>query len=557
MQTDRQQVERELEWRRCAEDFTHFVLNYWHIPVPAKGATKLDFDVRPYQHEFAKVLCESELIVCLKARQIGLTTIAAAFAFWTAFFREDHLWFLVSAGEEAAKRAIARLKYGYSRLPVWMRERGPSVETWAAQNIAFSNGSGIEALPSTAAAGRGESVFGVIFDEAAHMTDAGSVFGALDPLCYGIFIVFSTAKGMGNFFHEKWLDSEQPGSVWTGVFYPWSAVPERDSDWYRRTKAKYAGQEWLFYQEYPSTPEEAFAKSGQVAISATLLEDQHWCEEQERWRWIGYERRFELMEDGEQDDVMLRVWEPPMVERDENGRAIRDPNYVIFCDTAEGLEHGDFNAVSVWNANTWEEVAVMETHLPIEYVGELLEELGYQYYTALILVERNNTGLVPVTYLSKDARYPRLYRMPDIGTRKHARREERYGWYTSTTTKPKMIHDFTLALRRDQVTIHNERFRLQMQTFVRDGKGSYNATSGNHDDALIATLGGWQGVLDVGQYPTYFYDDEAHVATWQDVLLAEDLNRAARGPVSPLETPIGQEGQRPSTVRYGVHLPHA
>ena len=540
MQTLQQyQVEQELEWRRCQSDFTHFALNHWHIPVPAKGAALFDFDTRPYQHDFAEKLTDAELIICLKARQIGLTTLAAAYAFWTAFFRDDHPWLLVSAGEEAAKRAIQRIKYGYARLPAWMKERGPKVTTDAAQMLGFDNNSKIEALASTAAAGRGDSVFGVIFDEAAHMQDAESVFGALEPLCYGIMIVFSTAKGMGNWFHERWLDSELKDSEWTGVFYPWSAVPERDQAWYDRTKLKYRGQEWLFFQEYPSTPEEAFAKSGQVAISDSLLEDQHWCPPTARYRWIPYAHRWEPLETvADQDDVTLYVWQEPTVERDQFNRVVRKPNYVIFCDTAEGLAHGDFNSVSVFDANTMEEVAALETRYPIEYLGELLEALGYWYHTALIAVERNNTGLVPITYLSKDAAYPRLFRMPAMGKRKFEERTERYGWLTTAQTKPKMIHDFTKALRDEELTLHNERFREQMRTFVRDGKGSYNATDGNHDDVIIATLGAYQALLDVGEYPTVWYDDESHVATWGDVMRAgyENLRDSD---THPLERPIG------------------
>jgi hypothetical protein len=520
--------------------------------VPAKGAALFDFDVRPYQHKFAKKLTEAELLIVLKARQIGLTTIAAAFAFWTAFFREDHPWLLVSAGEEAAKRAITRIRYGYNRLPTWMRERGPTVTTDAAQMIGFENNSKIEALASTAAAGRGDSVYGVIFDEAAHMQDAESVFGALDPLCYGIMIVFSTAKGMGNWFHERWLDSELSDSEWTGVFYPWSVVPERDQGWYDRTKMKYRGQDWLFFQEYPSSAEEAFAKSGQVAISDDLLKDQPWSPPLDRFRWIAYENRWELIEDVlDQNDVELYVWELPEVERDEHNRVVRHPNYVIFVDTAEGLSHGDANTVSIWNAHTHEEVAALETRYPIEYLGEVVESLGYWYHTALIAIERNNTGLVPITYLSKDAAYPRLFRMPSYGKRRHQQRTERYGWLTTPQTKPKMIHDFTRALRDGHLVLHNERFREQMRTFVRDGKGSYNATHGNHDDVIIATLGAYQAILDVGEYPTIFYDAESHVATWRDVMAVPFQGQQE---TNPLEIPIGGSPLPGRGYRHSIEL---
>jgi len=547
---DQEKIEQELLWRRCRDDFTYFCLNFWKIPVPKTGASPLDFDVRTYQHELAQVLEDSEMIVVLKARQVGLTTVAVAKAFHKAFFFSDHQWLIVSSGEDAAKKALGRVAYGYWRLPAWMRERGPELTGKSSQKLEWNNDSKIESLASTAAAGRGDSVYGVIFDEAAHMQDAESVFGALEPLCYGVMIVFSTAKGMGNWFHERWIDSEMADSMWTGVFFPWHVVPDRDDKWYRDKSLLYRGQEWLFYQEYPSSAEEAFAKSGRVAISDTLLEGQDWCAPEARYKWDAFTTRFVPLDEFEQDDVVLNVWRQPEVIRDTENRVIRKPNYVIFLDSAEGLAHGDFNAVSVWDVNRREEVAAMETRFPLEYMGELLEHLGYWYKTAIISVERNNTGLVPITWLTQQANYPRLFRMPSYGKQKYGKRDQTIGWRTDPKTKPKMIHDFAKALRDDDITMHNERFRDQMRTFVRDGKGSYNATEGKHDDALIATFGAWQALMDAPDYPTLWFDDEFHVVTWGDVV-AMDFSKPQ---VNPLEAPIGGSGKSAYAVRPSIQL---
>jgi len=547
---DQEKVEQELLWRRCRDDFTYFCLNFWKIPVPETGASPLDFDVRTYQHELAKVLDEAEMIVVLKARQVGLTTVAVAKAFHKAFFFSDHQWLIVSSGEDAAKKALGRVAYGYWRLPAWMRERGPELVNKSSQKLEWDNDSKIESLASTAAAGRGDSVYGVIFDEAAHMQDAESVFGALEPLCYGIMIVFSTAKGMGNWFHERWIDSEMADSMWTGVFFPWHVVPDRDQKWYDEKQLLYRGQEWLFYQEYPSSAEEAFAKSGRVAISDTLLEGQDWCSPEYRYKWDAFKTRFVPLDEFEQDDVVLNIWRLPEVQRDTENRVIRQPNYVLFLDSAEGLAHGDFNAVSVWDVNRREEVAAMETRFPLEYMGELLEHLGYWYKTAIISVERNFTGLVPITWLTQQANYPRLFRMPSYGKQKYGKRDQTIGWRTDPKTKPKMIHDFAKALRDDDITMHNERFRDQMRTFVRDGKGSYNATEGKHDDTLIATFGAWQALIDAPDYPTLWFDDEFHVVTWGDVV-AMDFSKPQ---VNPLETPIGGAQKSAYAVRPSIQL---
>lgn len=500
---------QEVQWRLCVEDETYFLTNFMVIPTPKRGRIKIP--LRPAQEAAIEALVNYDLNIILKARQIGYTTIAYGHAFWDAFFHPDRPWLVVSTGETAAKKVIERLKVMYKSLPPWMRERGPKLVTDSKESIAFDNGSRIEALPSTAATGRGDAVYGVIFDEAAHMDKAEEVFGALDPLCYGPMLVISTAKGMGNWFHDKWLDSQTPDSEWHGLFFPWHAVESRDAAWYERTKRKYRGEEWLFYQEYPSTPEEAFARSGRPAVGDDLLAGQDWRVPDARYNYVPQMDGlgvWELWGEAEDSDVMLHVWEEPTVERHEDGRLIRPPNYTLFCDTAEGLDHGDYTAVTVWNANTDECVATLRTRYPIEDLGELLESLGYRYHTALIVVERNNHGMVPLVYLTKSAHYPRVFRMPKLARqiREEARRLD-YGWITSTRTKPKMVADFIKGLRDGRIKLHDSRFRIESSTFVADGKGGYGATTGNHDDLVIAHLGGYQGVLDVGRYPIVWYDD--------------------------------------------------
>jgi hypothetical protein len=207
------------------------------------------------------------------------------------------------------------------------------------------------------------------------------------------------------------------------------------------------------------------------------------------------------------------------VETDEEDRVIRLPNYVIACDPAEGLDHGDFTAITVWNANTNECVASMRSHVPIDELGDLLARLGYWYHNALIGIERNNHGMVPIVHLTKHDRYPRMYRMPKLGRqiRDEVRRLD-YGWTTSSRTKPKMVADFIQGLREGHIEVHDERFLIESQTFVADGRGGYGATAQNHDDLMVATLIGWQLVRDVGSYPPIYFHDGPHITTFGEVM---------------------------------------
>jgi hypothetical protein len=55
------------------------------------------------------------------------------------------------------------------------------------------------------------------------------------------------------------------------MFYPWSATGDRDESWYQSKKESMLS--WQLHQEYPSTPEEAFIKSGNPVFDLEALEE--------------------------------------------------------------------------------------------------------------------------------------------------------------------------------------------------------------------------------------------------------------------------------------------
>jgi len=525
----KQALVQEIEFRRARDSFAYFFLEFWKVQVPKKGPRKPEH--RQFQQDLAAMLEEEQAaddqlrLVALKARQIGFTTVVAAYAAWSSLFGEDVPWLFVSRGENEAKKNLARASYGYRRLPKWMKDRLPPLVSESTERLAWKNESRIDSIPASASSGRGDSVYGVLFDEAAHMENPEELFGSLDPLCYGPMLVFSSANGMGNWFHNLWKEAQMPDSEWRELFCSWREVPKRDDTWYARTKRRYRGQMWMFYQEYPSTPQEAFAKTGRRAIGDDVLDDTQMREPDWRFEWTGdeFDVAHPLDADADEEPLELRVWYKPTVERDERtGVALRKPNYVVFCDPAEGLAHGDYTAVTVWDANTLTVVATIHTHWPVEELGVVLAWLGYYYHTALMMPERNNMGLVPIVELTKNLGYPRMYRMEQIGQVILGDRTPRFGWFTNKATKPKMVKEFIKAARAGLVTIHEPRFFYEVATFIMDGRGGYAASKNNHDDMVIAVLGGYQGVCDVGEYPIIWHDEVQGPPTWGEVLALED-----------------------------------
>lgn len=536
---------------KAKRDPIWFLENFWWVMDPETMQWTL-FTLRDYQIEDILWILEAlegkrYRDIVGKARQVGMTTELGAMSVWDAMFHDNHPWLVVSQTEPDAQRTmVQRMKRPYLKLPQWMRDllaKEHDVEKFLTndnkESMEFANGSRIDSVVSTPNVARGDVVFGVIMDEAAHQQYADDVFTALDPLCYGPLFVISTGNGMGNFFHEKWVDSEMVDSVWRNRFHPWHVVPGRDDKWYRNEKLKYRGQEWRFYQEYPASPEEMFAKTGMAVLPIDLMrEEHHWCPPNHRidldYGWDDKRGDWRVyLEEGESSTNELHVWEKPWVLRDEYDRAIQKPNYVIFCDTAEGLAHGDRTAIVVFDANSLEQVASYRGHYPIEDLGELLDRIGRWYYQALMMPERNNQGILPINHLHKTFEYPRLYRMAPVAQIQKSDRTPRFGWITSPATKAKMVFEFIKGLRDGQMLLHDSRILEEALTFVKNERGGFEASHNNYDDLIMTTMGGWQGVLEVGQYPITWIDDQAvRPITMGELIGLSDKNQRAPHPLT-------------------------
>lgn len=522
----------------CRQSKEFFAENFYYIPIVGKGPEL--FNMRTYQKEISDRIEGERLIIGLKARQIGWTTVGVFNALYDVLFQPEHPWLFVSRTEDAAQKMLDKAKYAYFRLPPWMREMLPKMESQTQSSLTFSNGSRIESVPATGSTGRGDSVYGALLDECAFMEYAEEIWGAVEPLVYGPAMLFSTANGMGNFFHEIWLDSQRDDSVWYGIFFPWDVVDTRDQPWYDHTRLSFRGREWLFYQEYPSSPEEAFAKSGRVAFTTDLIAQCYEPIEPSRiLSWVIGDEPVEV-EHQDQADIPVMIWKEPEIIRGEDGRALWRPNYVVGADVAEGLEHGDWTYVSVFDVNKREQVASSKSAIPVSYLDDLLVNLAYYYYTGLIVVERNAPGILPLDRLYRDHWYPRMYRMDKFGELQMSDRTPRYGWRTDAATKPKMVNDFIYALAEQDVLLHDPDFVLEAQTFVANGKGGYEATANNHDDVIMGTLVTWQGVLDSYKYEILWEDTAILPPTHDDLdaiwFAEDDGSRNA----DVLERPLGQ-----------------
>ena len=451
------------------EAFEFFCSNYAFIKHPSRG--RIQLDLRDSQKEAVRYWIDKRYTIVLKSRQIGFSTLAAAFAFWTTFFWPDRFVVMLSKTEREASKLLSKTKYIYKFLPEFLKRRGPELIQNNVLKMVFNNESLIESLPSANDPARGESVYLVIIDEMAFLPNPEEAWASIEPIADvgGRVICLSTAKGEGNIFYNLWMGSQTGTNRFTGIFFPWSSNAERGQDWYDAQAKELP--DWQLHQEYPSNPEEAFIRSGRPVFDIDALNTQTIDKPRK-----GYNKKLSL--DGnsfifESSGGPLSIWALPQF-----GTA-----YAIGADVAEGLARGDYSSAHVIDAKSGLMVAHWHGHVdPDRFGEEVLFALGSFYNDALIGVESNNHGLTTLTALHK-SNYPHLYRQRRLNQR-NAEASEVLGWRTTSLSKPLALDELNAAVRDGQLQIRCEYTIAELKTFVRDDNGSTHGSP--HDDRVMS-----------------------------------------------------------------------
>lgn len=465
-------LSHELEWRRCKADPAYAAESYWHIRHPERGS--IIMELRDAQRETLNVWLNSRLSVTLKARQIGLSSLAAFTMWWETFFHDNRPIIALSKTEREAQKLLDKVKYGIDRLPEWMTDRGPYVSQRTLQKIIFDNGSAIECMPASDPA-RGEAAYMIFVDEWAHFEDAERAWAAIEPAADigGRVHALSSANGVGNLFHKMVIGAMTGTNEFRFNFHSWRAVPERNDAWYEVKRRNML--DWQLHQEYPSDPNVAFVRSGNPVFDLDVLERlKIKTPDVGRLRPTSSKSAEFVPEKG----GALSIWELPLVTH----------SYVMGVDVAEGMEFGDYSVAQVIDVGSGRQVAKWRGHIDPDLLGsDILWYLGHFYNYAFVGVETNNHGLTTNIAL-KNKGYANLYYRHSYDERT-AKRTKKLGWLTTAKSKPLMVDEMVRALRSNEtvdpeVEVQDDGTLGELRTFVRDLNGRMHGSP--FDDQVIA-----------------------------------------------------------------------
>lgn len=452
------------ETKKCMADPIYFMRKYVKIQHPHRGT--ISFDLYPFQENTLERFHDDRYLLILKSRQLGITTLVAAYALWMMIFNSDKSILIISIKQEVSKEIITKVRFANDHLPSWLKV--PAIED-NRLSLRLKNGSSIQATSSSSDAGRSKALSLLVLDEAAFIDSAEEIWtSAYNTLSTGgRAIILSTPNGVGNWFHRMWVDAEKKKNDFKTLRLPWHLHPERDQRW-RDEQTKQLGERGA-NQECDCD----FLTSGVNVIDLVLLKE--------------YE------DTRVKDPIELRrgqtlwIFEPP------------DPNktYLVSADTARG-DSSDYSAAHVFDIETLTQVAEFQDQLPPAEFGDLLVSLATEYNDALLVVER--TGGLGYAALQKiiDRGYKNTFyssndlKIVDVQhqyTNKHYRAEQKVlpGCETSTATRPLIVSKICDYFRERSVDIRSIRLINELKTFIwENGKAQ---AAENYNDDLVMALG--------------------------------------------------------------------
>lgn len=463
-------------------------------------------------------------IIVLKARQLGISTCIEAIIFSLSILFSDFQSLIISHEAESSEHILGMTNRYWSTYTF----RDMHIVKYAGRKqLAWADiGSNITvATAKNTGAGRSKTLHALHASEVAFWDKPDELVTGLRQAIpsFGLTLMFyeSTANGIGNFFHQTWVEAEGGRSEFRHLFYPWHLHPEYTSAYIPRSESgKYAmlgdltederrlltlgvtpdrllwrrwaiknlcnGDPDKFKQEYPTTPHEAFLTTGRNVFNLNDLTAHYQPMRPKRGRLIRNGRDIMFVEDHRGP---LAVYRYPSKDRNWGIYQIGgDPTHTTV---------GDKACAQVLSRRTLEQAAVLSAHVdPIEF-GRQLYLLGEWYNTATIAPEKEGPGYATVGHLV-GANYPMVWESQKIDRTPGKVQLDTFGWGTNKSTKHLAISHLVNAIsqplqRIGQQTygllIHDEETFTEMRDYITDEQGGYCNGDGSKFDDCVMALG--------------------------------------------------------------------
>jgi hypothetical protein len=448
---------------KAGKDPNYFTFNYCRISHPQKGL--IPFKTYDYQQQLLTDFTDYRFNIILKARQLGISTITAAYVAWLMLFHRDKNILVVATKLQTATNLVKKVKAIIKHLPEWMRLSEIIVDNRT--SFELQNGSQIKGSSTSADAGRSEALSLLVVDEAAHVEKLEDLWTALYPTLStgGRCIALSTPNGVGNWFHQNCVESEAGTNAFHMTTLLWDAHPDRDKKWFDKETKNMSKRQ--IAQELECN----FNVSGETVIHPDDIE------------W--YLKRVVSPEYRTGFDRNYWIWKKHDPEKP----------YLIVADVARG-DGKDNSAFHIIELEGMEVVG--------EYVGkptpddfaDILYNVAAEYGNPMLVIENNNIGFAVLKNLS-DKGYHNIYHSSK-GDHQYVdpvtaqwRSNVIPGFTTSSKTRPLIVAKMEEFMRNKLIKINSNRLLSEMKTFIWQNGRPQAMRSYNDDLVMSFAIGCW------------------------------------------------------------------
>lgn len=479
------EAELKAEILRCQRDFVYYCRSY--LKIRDKNGKLVPLVPTDGQMEWIRLKLQNPRTKVLKARQVMVTTIVAAWRFHKAHLFAGQKTLVVAHLDDVATR-IYKEKYRefYANLPDWMKRKHAFADFTIAEdtnrNLVWKHGGGIYVATAGSSKARSGTYQAIHLSEFAFYEDPHEAMAGIGAtLAPGGELDIETTANGHNLWYEVW-NNEDSGHA--PLFLPWTRqkeyrlkkrhkvsdnlaekfdayceqykLDEQQRNWAASVIEGTLFGDWKkWLQEYPPDPESAFVASGDRYFSVHFP-------------------GFSTPEEGHKSYALPR------------------PHhfYIMGVDTSAGSSDGDYSAFVILDVtrakNDPPRIVTAHTfygHIKQTEFAKLVHEYA-EKYQALAVVESNSYGLPVIDYL-REREYPLQYRRERFN-KVEDRWVEELGFHTSGSTRAMLLARLQKHLHQSLISPLDQRLKCEVNTFVYNEAGKPEAPKGAHDDMIFA-----------------------------------------------------------------------
>lgn len=444
--------------------------------------------------------------IILKSRQLGFTTFEAIDCLDDVLFNPNFNALMLNYEKTQAEGTFReKIQFAWDNFPDIMKQFY-SVDTQRANQLTFGFGDGSSSTIAVRVSGRSGTNNRVHVSEFAKMcilypSRAIEVIDGTIPSVplSGRVDIESTAEGSDGLFYKMFWDAwarkdyDRPllSTEFKAHFYNWRwddkeldtishIIPHSEMDeaetfieyqkkydltdrelTYYYMKWVASQKKWnIMYQNYPTTPEEAFVGSGHKMFDVEKL------------------------------DLLKATIKKPLVVRDSwvfYEPYIEGHYYCAGVDVAEGVGQDSSTVVILDVTGTKARVVATfaSNTTPPDILAYEIVNGCRVYGEPIVAVERNNNGGTTLSVLK--GIYGNIYTV--VEEDKVADRvTEKLGWWTSGVSKPKMFFELADAINEQLIHIASPSLLEELRTYDKEDlrRTKFNPEATNHWDLLMA-----------------------------------------------------------------------